>query len=332
MSVSFTSYEQLPSIMLPTNGSYVSEEIELLRCSREHLSVVYDQSKWIWAVDITLCVFASITAITATIGNALVILAVWQTPTLRNPSNIILFFLAITDLLTGLITQPTFVLHLILQMNQSVKAYCIVAEFMAAVGFMLSGTSFSVLTIVGIDKYFAVRYHLRYNVIVTNARIFQTMSIILILNACILTVFYFNYRVYTILILFLVCINLLGWFLCYSFVFRHVEKHKRELGRLAVEMARIQSHAGPIQHLRKLEYSTYTAIFIVGLYFVCYIPFLVVSIVKSSLGYHSSHLEVARRVASITVLLNASLNPVLYCLRLKLMRKAIKRICLRLVK
>ena len=321
---------QLSTDTLSNNCSFKSETV-LLQCPREHLSILYDRSDWVRAVDIALCAFNSITALTATLGNVLVIAAVWQTPNLRNPSNIILFYLAITDLLTGLITEPTFVLHIILQMKQRNHAYCIVAEFMAAVGFMLSGTSFSVLTTVGIDKYLAVRYHLRYKELVTNTRIFRAMTIILFLNASILTVFYFNYRVYTFLILLLVFINLLAWFVCYSFVFRHVKKHKREIFKLAIEMGRKQEYNTPIQHLKKLEHSTHTSIFIVGLYFFCYIPFLVVSIVKSRLGYHSSHLELARRVASTLVLLNATLNPALYCLRLKSMRVAVKKTCFRLV-
>ena len=309
------------------SNNLTSKPTEHLRCPRKHINILNDQSDWIRSVDITLCVFNSLAAITATIGNALVILAIWQTPTLRKPSNLILFFLAITDFFTGLITEPTFVIYVILKMKQSIEAYCIVAEFMAAVGFMLSGTSFSVLTAIGVDKFFAVRYHLRYKEIVTNTRIVKTGTIILICNACILTVFYFNYNVYTALIIILVVINFLAWCVCYAYVFRQVKRQRRRLERLATETARF--HAGSICHLRRLERSTYTAVFIVGLYFICYVPFIVVSIFKSSLGYNNSRLELAHRVASTLVLLNATLNPIVYCLRLRTMRAAVvKKVCL----
>ena len=48
-------------------------------------------------------------ALTAIIGNALVLHAVWKTPSLRSPSILLLCGLASTDLAVGVVVQPLFI-------------------------------------------------------------------------------------------------------------------------------------------------------------------------------------------------------------------------------
>ena len=58
------------------------------------------------------------------IGNVLVILAVWKTPSLQTPSNALLTSLATSDLAVGLLAQPSFSAWRISQMAGDIKVHC----------------------------------------------------------------------------------------------------------------------------------------------------------------------------------------------------------------
>ncbi|KAL9958820.1 hypothetical protein ACROYT_G035885 [Oculina patagonica] len=70
--------------------------------TRNHSSVFY-------AVTISASVIITILSPVAVIGNALIMGAIRKNPSLRTPSYILLRALALTDLCTGLITQPLYV-------------------------------------------------------------------------------------------------------------------------------------------------------------------------------------------------------------------------------
>ena len=62
-------------------------------------------------VTLTICVITSLLAPMAVVGNALIMAAVWRTPSLRTPSYVLLAGLAFTDFCTGLLTQPFYVMN-----------------------------------------------------------------------------------------------------------------------------------------------------------------------------------------------------------------------------
>jgi hypothetical protein len=61
--------------------------------------------------------------ITAT-GNFIILQVIWKTQELHSPSFILLFCLAVSDLLVGLICQPFFLAYQIAELVDSFSAYC----------------------------------------------------------------------------------------------------------------------------------------------------------------------------------------------------------------
>ena len=72
-------------------------------------------------------IIVGVLAPVATIGNTLILTAIVKTPSLRTPSHILLFGLAFTDLCTGLITEPFYVVYKLaeLQVDEKRSTFCL---------------------------------------------------------------------------------------------------------------------------------------------------------------------------------------------------------------
>ncbi|EDO37757.1 predicted protein, partial [Nematostella vectensis] len=98
--------------------------------------------------------------------NLLVILALIKQSSLRSKSNTILGCLALTDLLTGLITQP-----IIIATNITLPyCYSLAIELGVTVK-LLGSVSLYNVTLLNIDRYIAMKKAFRYPTIVTNERL-----------------------------------------------------------------------------------------------------------------------------------------------------------------
>ena len=117
---------------------------------------------------ITIACINLITAVTAIIGNGVVISAVWKTRALHTPSFILLCSLAWTDLLTGLFSQPLQAAHLL---NTNSNARKILYYVHGIVGITLSIVSLFLLLVISINRLLAIELRLRYRLVVTKIRV-----------------------------------------------------------------------------------------------------------------------------------------------------------------
>ena len=120
---------------------------------------------------VAVTVINSIAIIPTIVLNALVIFVVASTQRLRSKSNILLACLAGTDLLTGLVCQPT---RIAMEMKRilGVGQFCTSLEKMNSVTTVaLNFASLGHLVLISIDRYIAIKKPLRYPAIITKQRI-----------------------------------------------------------------------------------------------------------------------------------------------------------------
>ena len=120
---------------------------------------------------VAITVINSIAIIPTIVLNALVIYVVASTQRLRSKSNILLACLAGTDLLTGLVCQPT---RIAMEMKRifGVGQFCTALEEMNSVTTVaLHFASLGHLVLISIDRYIAIKKPLRYPAIITKQRI-----------------------------------------------------------------------------------------------------------------------------------------------------------------
>ena len=102
-------------------------------------------------------------AITAFLGNALIVVALPKVSSLHPPSKLLLGCLATTDLCVGLIKQPIYVNFLLSPENSKHCYYSVILS--NTMGSIFCGVSLLTLTAISVDRLLALMLGLRYSVV-----------------------------------------------------------------------------------------------------------------------------------------------------------------------
>lgn len=143
-----------------------------------NLDINFDTAGYVYSTNIATAVVNSIFSLTAVLGNFLIILAYQRTPSLHCPANTLLCCLAMSDFTVGLVAQPSFVAHKIGEIQQNLEIYCATRIITETSGYISCGVSILTLTVISLERYLAVYFHLRYNEIVTNFRALVTVGLL----------------------------------------------------------------------------------------------------------------------------------------------------------
>lgn len=284
----------------------------------------YGSGTWMDGGYIALCFINSLTSLTSVGGNLLVVLAIWRTPVLHMPSYLLLGWLGVSDFLTGLVTQPAFVLLYTLRRTETfVHAYCFLKFIAGFSGIILVGNSFLVLTTIAIDKYLAIKLHLRYNELVTNSRTMITVSflfavLVLLCSVALASEFRASFIINVVAKaggIFVACFAHIS-------VYASVKRHKRQIFS--------QEHAAAVGNklsLKRFEKSVNTSLYILASFLICFLPDLGVLIMMKLLGFGTPRVINFTFNLTLTILwANATINPILYCYRLRKIQRAVFKV------
>ena len=147
---------------------------------------------------IMFCVINSLTGVGAVFSNALVVMAIVKTESLHSPSNIALCCLAVTDFITGLVTQPCVVIYRALEITRHYSLSCTLYKCFAFIGLTMMSTSFLPISVITMDRFLALHLHLRYPQVITARRVLMAEFTGLTWAAIIGTVRIVNTNIYTI--------------------------------------------------------------------------------------------------------------------------------------
>ena len=110
--------------------------------------------------------------LTSITGNALVLVAILRTPSLRSvPSTIFLCSLASTDFLVGLVGQPFYIAS---ELYHSTDGPLSKVETLISVS--LCGVSLATMTAISVDRFLALHYHVTYANLMTTKRAMTTSA------------------------------------------------------------------------------------------------------------------------------------------------------------
>ena len=298
--------------VFPVSGNIIMNNISKhSNGSADHYSDNKDNSNPETVVIIN-CVLNAPLMLISILGNVLVLAAIIRTPSIRStPHMIILCSLAVSDFLVGLIAQPIFVAH-------QLTGHPYVSQVSVMMGFFLCVVSLMTITAITVDRFLALHYHMRYASLVTELRVKYTLTIIWLINF-LLSGFGFwkplvhNFVAATVTIIcLLICTA--SFIRIYCFIRRH------QLQILSQQQAVQSSDAGNNLNVPRLKRSAMNTFVFFIVLIICYLPFYVILILDGlSIKDWQSELEFA-----ITgVFMNSSINPLLYCWRLRELRAAV---------
>ncbi|PFX31080.1 Trace amine-associated receptor 9 [Stylophora pistillata] len=88
----------------------------------------------------------------AAFGNGIILIVIWRTPSLHSPSNTLLFGLALTDFLVGLVTQPLKVTSSVVYLESDEEGPITLALAFDVLSVVSSGSSFMIATAISVDR------------------------------------------------------------------------------------------------------------------------------------------------------------------------------------
>ena len=265
-----------------------------------------------------LSVFNSFLSITSILGNILVLIAFHKESSLHSPSKFLLRSLATTDLCAGLFSGPVAITYWMSVVNENwnVCRYALVAHFIT--GYILGGASLWTLTAISLDRLVALLLGLRYRQIVTLKR---TWAIVVTLWA-VSTAFSATWFLNSLITLWYGCITIS---LC---LITSVYSYTKILITLRYQQTELQDHVRqPSQtsplNITRYKKAVYSAIWVQLTLIVCYLPYCIVAGLWTHNGLSPSLVN-SWSYASALVLLNSSLNPIVYCWKLEEVRQEVK--------
>ncbi len=226
---------------------------------------------------------------------------------------IMLGSLAVTDLLVGVIAQTLFIAR---QLTKDSDSY--VYHLSQIIGVSLSGVSLCTITAITVDRFLALHYHMRYAVLVTKYRVWWAVVMIWVTIFVLSNLYLWNNRAGSLLAAAITAICLIISTFCYTRIYRIVRRHQSQVHfqQQAVQSLNTEGNLN-MMRLKRSAFNTF--VFYVALV-LCYFP---IYIIRSLYGISYRHWKTEWNFATTVVFMNSSINPLLYCWRLRELRTAV---------
>lgn len=255
------------------------------------------------------------------------------------PLKILLISMAVSDLGVGLLVQPLTIAVYVLKIkgestltvlyesvNTAVNTICLIP------GSFFTYASFFSVTALTIDRFLALYLHLRYKELVTRKRIVSVVILIWILSAVLSLVY--RLRLIETADGFFIAMEVLCLVVnaaIYCKIYEVVRRHKKHLKTLQVQQ---ETQRSDIANFAKIVRSTISTFYVFVVFLICYIPCVTIHVASAAIRPESSGqdtwIEQVHPYTGILLFLNSSLNPFIYCWKMRRIRYAIKSLILRL--
>ena len=261
----------------------------------------------------------------AVAGNTLILAAIWRNPSLRTPSHILLCGLAFTDLCTGLITQPLYI-ALVLICFPKKEGNNSPSLNIHVVFYMMSGSGFyfTCLTAILIASISFERWlHMNQRSFLTVRRscyIVAVVSLLLIpivLNLYFSAQFAFNVIIFVVLLFCLIFTPI-----AYFNIFKIIRRHQQQVDAHASS----QNLNQPAIDLLKYRKSVFSILYILGLFYISYVPFLIVKGLFILISHVNNDLNGGYIITMTLMFLSSSCNPLIYIWRMSEIRNEVKKL------
>ena len=277
-----------------------------------------------FAATIVFSVVNILSSFTAATANFLVLWAIKKTPSLHTPSSVPLFILALSDFTTGVFVQPVLFVSQLGALTKNFSVLCISGAISLPFGSFLIFVSFWQITAISFDRCLALILHLRYAVIITVRRVIKFNLLVFVLLFPVAIYFWFSreewFRNTVIgLAITIGAIGVITILFSYWKIFAILRRHQKQIQN----QSNIATRMHGISHMDISKYrrSVLTILYIVSAILLSYLPCGVSHMFKFLFNNKTNAIEFAQSVGGMMVLVNSSINPLVYCWRIKEIRR-----------
>ena len=294
---------------LTEDGSYTTTGLEF-SCSP---GLGTAQKIFISTINLPLSIFAII-------GNLLIIITLRKVSCLHPSSKLLLSCLASTDLGVGLTSQPLFCIFLMAPEHSRVCFFSFLL-YLNTVS-LFGGVSSSTMTAISVDRLLALSLGLRYKQVVTMRRVKALTGTHWVLGTIIMSVVFMSYRIFLGIGSAMILLGIAISSFCYTKIYRTL--------RLSQAQVQSQGHQGQQNEeatpLNKARYkkTVSTALWVQMALLACYLPFALVHSFASITEHETPLFNFVLSITTSLMLSNSTINPILYCWRMREMKRAVK--------
>ena len=270
--------------------------------------------------NIFLASFNIFLSVTASLGNVLILIALHKETSLHPPSKLMFRCLAITDLCVGLISQPMFAARLLFQINELRNLCSYFVMWFNIVSIVFSGVSLLTATAVSVDRLLALSLGLRYRQVVTLRRVGTILSCFWLVSVAVSLIkrYWSSSNVFKTAIIILCLITSVY---CYTRIFFRLRHHQVQVGHAHQG----QPNGGGIPlNIARYRKTVSAALWVQIALVACYLPHAGLIPFLSFSSDNKVSLIIGFGYTTTLVLLNSSLNPFLYCWKIREVRQAVK--------
>lgn len=276
----------------------------------------------------TINIFLSCAVI---VGNTLTVWALRGANSIHPSSRTLFYSLAGSDLCVGFVVQPFNIIHLVTSVTGD-SAVCLrTLPYLNVIGFALCGISLLTTSEISVDRLLALRLKFRYRFVITlNRARFVVLLTWLASFAAGLTSLW-SKATFTIL-------QIIGVFTCIalsstSYIWIHVMLRQRNIQRrerqLAWELPSFSATNSSGFNSVKYKKTVSTALWVYCTLLLCSMPYMVVAALWAVFG-GSEAILICHAFTLNLLYFNSALNPLLYCWKIRDVRRGVKDILSRL--
>ncbi|CAH3108697.1 unnamed protein product [Porites lobata] len=261
---------------------------------------------------------------TATVLNIITIQALKKASSLARPLKTLLLSLAASDLGVGCLVQPIYIavlVTLITEPNTGSGSHVISSLIIAfvAISNLLGSVSFFGVFALTVDRFLAIHLHLRYQALVTHKRVVAVVTLIWVFSAAYFFLFFISINVRVIFSATTGALSFATTGLLYCKIYAAVRQHRNQINALQVQQVVQNGDMANAARQRKTAVATF---YVYIVFLVCYLPFWFVF--PGIILYYESVLWKHLLCYSLTLaFLNSSLNPLIYCCKMRRVRRAV---------
>ena len=265
------------------------------------------------------CVFNIFLSYTAFMLNIVTIYAIYKTSTMPKTLKTLLLSLACSDVAVGLFSQPLYTFFLINWLRLH-NPSCNTKQVRTISNTLFSGASFLGVVAVSVDRFLAVHFHLRYQEVVTHRRVVIVVIGIWVKSTFVSLIILWGLLSTRDLINTIIeAFSLIITFVVYIRIYITVRRHKNHIHSMQI---RDEAQSEELKNLIVLIKSTVGIFYVYLVFLICYLPHLICMAVIRTYG--SSIVLKKLLLYSLTLMyLNSSLNPIIYCWKMRHIRHAI---------
>lgn len=270
-----------------------------------------------------LSVFNAILATATIMGNTFILISLRKVSSIHPPTKLLIRNLAATDLLVGLISEPLAIVYWTSLMTErwDICHYSFLLGLI--IGYALCGVSLFTLTAMSIDRVIALSLGLRYRQIVTLKRTSVVVTTFWVVSLCCSATYVRSYQAAIWASLIGITLCLIISVLSYTRIFLGLRRQENQVHQIkGPTPEELPTQLNMARHKKAVTSVLWLQITLL----ICYLP-QGIQAAFSSQGLSQS-ISLFRQFTVTLVFLNSTLNPVLYCWKLKEIRQEVKQLWL----